>query len=336
MSKEKFEFHFTPTGTGVISGPQVLQQTEDAINEIGKYADQASDNSDNALSIAKEARETAQTANSTSSNALAEANSANEKVATLKQVVDDWDADIQTAIGASKSAVDASTTAINTANAAQTSANEAKTSAQNSASNAQDSANSAAQAVQSAQTAQQTAETAQNNAEAAQNAATAAQNSAQTAETKALEAAASAYAVRVINQVLEISGTINTADLQPQGNIKIGDTVVGTDGRMFTIALIDSEAGTALLSANYIDLTPSVSYEASQSLTTQQQETARNNIAFGAGVNAWADLSFNDRVDDYLCPILEELILENGGTQEEIDEIKNSQTEENSTTTPES
>ena len=103
MADSKFQFHYTPTGTGVISGPEVLQQTEDAINDVGAYADQASDNSEEALSIAKEARQTAQTANSTSSNALAEANAANEKVETLKQVVDDWDADIQTAIAQSKS-----------------------------------------------------------------------------------------------------------------------------------------------------------------------------------------------------------------------------------------
>ena len=57
---KKFDFHYTPTGTGVISGPDVLQQTEDAINEIGEYADNASDNSEEALNIAKEARETAQ------------------------------------------------------------------------------------------------------------------------------------------------------------------------------------------------------------------------------------------------------------------------------------
>lgn len=323
MANKKFQFHYTPTGTRVISGPEVLQQTEDAINNIGQYADQASDNSEEALSIAKEARQTAQTANSTSSNALAEANAANEKVATLKQTVDDWDADIQTAIAQSKSAVDASTIAVNTANTAQTSASAAQTAAQGSAASAQTAANNAAQALQTAQAAQQAAETAQGNAETAQTAATTAQTAAQTAETKALEAAASAYAVRVINQVLTVSGTIQIADLKPQGNIKAGDTVVGTDGRMFTIASVDSSAGTALLSADYTDLTPSVSYQASQSLSTIQQQTARDNIAFGAGVNAWADSSFNGRVDDYVCPILEELILENGGTQQEIDDAKN-------------
>lgn len=256
-----FQFHYTPTGTGVISGPEVLQQTEDAINDIGEYADQASDNSEETLSIATEALETAQTANSTSSNALAEANAATEKVATLKQTVDDWDSDIQTALAQSKSAVDASTIAVTTANSAQTSASEAQTAAQDSAASAQTAANEAAQAVEAAEAAQQAAETAQENAETAQTAATTAQTAAENAETKAEEAASNAYAVRVINQALTISGTIQTADLTPQGNIKAGDTVVGTDGRMFTIASVDSDAGTALLSAEYVDLMHSASYE---------------------------------------------------------------------------
>lgn len=310
MADSKFQFHYTPTGTGVISGPEVLQQTEDAINDVGAYADQASDNSEEALSIAKEARQTAQTANSTSSNALAEANAANEKVETLKQVVDDWDADIQTAIAQSKSAVDASTVAVTTANSAQTSASAAQTAAQGSAASAQTAANNAAQSLQTAQAAQQAAETAQ--------------TAAQTAEAKALEAAASAYAVRVINQALQVSATIQISDLKPQGNIKAGDTVVGTDERMFTIASVDTSAGTALLSADYTDLTPSVSYEAAQALTETQQTTARSNINFTAGAESWAETYFNGHVDDYLCPILEELILENGGTQQEIDDAKNS------------
>lgn len=326
MAKTKFQFHYTPTGTGVISGPDVLKQTEDAINDIGAYADQASDNSSEALSIAKESRQTAQTANSTSSNALAQANAANEKVETLKQTVDDWDADIQTSIAQSKSAIDASTIAVNTSNTAQASAAAAQTAAQSSAASAQTAQNNAAQAVQTAQTAQQAAETAQGNAETAQVAAQTAQTAAQTAESKAVEAASNAYAVRVIDQVLTASGTIQIADLKPQGNIKAGDTVVGTDGRMFRISSVNTTAGTALLSADYTDLTPSVSYEAPQTLSATQQNTARSNIGFSAGVDSWADDSFNDRTYDYLCPILEELILENGGTQQEIDNIKNAQT----------
>ena len=317
MATKKFDFHYTPTGTGVISGPEVLQQTEDAINDIGSYADNASDNSEEALNIAKEARTTAQTANSTSSNALAVANSANEKVETLKQVVDDWDADIQLSISNSTSALTASSQAIQTANTAVTSSNEAKTSAQTSAQTAQSALNSALQAQNSAENAQNSAESAQNSAESAQNSAETAQTLAETAQQQAesaQEAAetaqASAYAVRTIDSSLSISQTIDIADLKPQGNIKVGDTVVGTDGRMFTLVSIDTAAGTAVTSSTWVDLTPNVSYSSTQSLTETEQTTARNNIGFNTGVDA------------YLVPILEELILENGGTQAEIDAIE--------------
>lgn len=306
---KRFTFHYTPTGTEVISGPEVLQQTEDAINEIGEYADQASSNSEEALAISREALQTAQIANSTSSNALAEANAATERVATLKQVVDDWDADIQTAVAASKSAVEASTTAVNTANSAQTAAQAAQTAAESSEINAQTAANNAAQAVQTAEAAQQAAETAQGNAQSALASATTAQTAAENAEAKAIEAANNAYCVRVIDQELSISQTITTADLKPQGNIKAGDTVVGVDGRMFTIASMSDDGSTAILSDTWVDLTPNVSYSSNQNLTLAQQATARSNI------------NVNKGVEDYLSPILEELILEYGGTQEEIDEI---------------
>lgn len=333
MATKKFDFHYTPTGTGVISGPEVLQQTEDAINDIGSYADNASDNSEEALNIAKEASETAQMANSTSSNALAEAEAANEKVLTLKQVVDDWDADIQTAISKSQSAVEASSQAVTNSTEAKSIANQAKDSATQSAQQAQSSANSATEAVQTAQTAQQNAEDALNSAQTAQNQAETAQTSAQNAEKKALEAAESAYAVRTINEPLDISQTITLADLDPQGNIKVGDTVVGTNGRMFLIASIDTEAGTGTLSATWNELTPNVSYAGTQQLTDTQQETARNNIGFITGITGWADTNFNQRVDDYLVPILKELILENGGTQEEIDNIINGTATESETET---
>ena len=89
---------------------------------------------------------------------------------------------------------------------------------------------------------------------------------------------------------------------------------------------------TAVLSSTYVDLTPNVSYSAAQQLTDTEQQTARNNIGFTTGVNAWADDNFDQRTDDYLCPILEELILENGGTQQEIDDIKNAAESETSST----
>lgn len=322
MATKKFDFHYVPTGTGVISGQQVLQQTEDAINQIGEYADSASDNSEQALTIAKEARETAQVANSTSSNALAEANAAVEKTETLKQVVDDWDSDIQTSVANSQSAVEASSSAITIARSAETAATEAKTSATESALNAQTSANKAEQALQTAQTAQQNAQQALTSAENAEASAEKSKTSAENAEASALEASKSAYGIRTIDQALNVSDTISLADLEPQGNIKVGDTVVGTNGRMFTIASINDDGETGVLSATWVELTPNISYADTQNLTTEQQEVARNNIGFITGVGDWADTNFNDRVDDYLVPILKELILENGGTQDEIDAIE--------------
>ena len=56
---EHYDFHYQPTGSGAISGQQVLQQTEDAINELGDYVN---DNVGGAMDVAQQALETAQTA----------------------------------------------------------------------------------------------------------------------------------------------------------------------------------------------------------------------------------------------------------------------------------
>ena len=54
---EHYDFHYQPTGSGAISGQQVLQQTEDAINELGDYVN---DNVGGAMDVAQQALETAQ------------------------------------------------------------------------------------------------------------------------------------------------------------------------------------------------------------------------------------------------------------------------------------
>ena len=56
---EHYDFHYQPTGSGAISGQQVLQQTEDAINELGDYVN---DNVGGAMDVAQQALETAQNA----------------------------------------------------------------------------------------------------------------------------------------------------------------------------------------------------------------------------------------------------------------------------------
>lgn len=63
-------------------------------------------------------------------------------------------------------------------------------------------------------------------------------------------------------------------------------------------------------------------YTPQENLTDEQQGQARANIGWDRGFTA----SFAPAADAYLIPILEELILENGGTQQEIDDIKNSET----------
>lgn len=73
-----------------------------------------------------------------------------------------------------------------------------------------------------------------------------------------------------------------------------------------------------------------VLYNTQQTLTEAQQEQARANVgwssafttSFTSAIGAWVTAQFDKLVEAYLTPILKELILENGGTQEEIDEIE--------------
>ena len=68
-----YEFHYTPTGTGAISGTAVLEQTEDAINDLGNTAisgvQEALDKAEQALTNSENAVDDAQTALNTANNA---------------------------------------------------------------------------------------------------------------------------------------------------------------------------------------------------------------------------------------------------------------------------
>lgn len=65
---------------------------------------------------------------------------------------------------------------------------------------------------------------------------------------------------------------------------------------------------------------------ASQSFSDNEKEIARANIGwasgFAASISAWVTASFDATVDAYLIPILKELCLENGATQDEIDALQ--------------
>lgn len=168
-----FQFHYVKTPTGTISGPSVLTQTEDAINDLGEYMAQATANAEEALSQASQAVSTANTAQQNASEALSTANSALGSVNTLAVTVNSWNGRITTAEGNASNALTTANQAVGTANQAVDTANSALETAQtavttaNSAVQSAEEANTAAtQAVgtanQAVNTANQAIETAQN------------------------------------------------------------------------------------------------------------------------------------------------------------------------------
>lgn len=51
--------------------------------------------------------------------------------------------------------------------------------------------------------------------------------------------------VRVVNAAVDANGTVNVADLKPNTNVAVGDTVIDNEGDVYTITAVDAEAGTA-------------------------------------------------------------------------------------------
>ena len=86
-----YDFHYTPTGTGVISGKEVLEQTEDAINDLGNTAisgvQEALDKAEQALTNSENAVDDAQTALNTANNAEGVAIQAQTDVGNLSGTV---------------------------------------------------------------------------------------------------------------------------------------------------------------------------------------------------------------------------------------------------------
>ena len=82
-----YEFHYTPTGTGAISGTEVLEQTEDAINDLGNTAisgvQAALDKAEQAFTNSANAVDDAQTALNTANNAEGVAIQAQNDVSNL-------------------------------------------------------------------------------------------------------------------------------------------------------------------------------------------------------------------------------------------------------------
>lgn len=98
---EKYDFKYTLSISGSISGPSLMKQTEDAINDLGQQTVENKENTDLALLQAQQAKETADLGLSTAQNAqtLANANAQsiitiNTSLSSLQTEVDDMNEDL--------------------------------------------------------------------------------------------------------------------------------------------------------------------------------------------------------------------------------------------------
>ena len=167
MAEQHFDFHYVKTPTGSISGQSVLKQTEDAINEVGEFSYQASQDAASALQKAEQAVDTANTANNTASNALTQVNAAVEKVNTLEVQVGDIAEQVEQANSKADQAVSTANSALSTAQQALSTANTALTNSENAVTTANSANTTANNANSTAQDALEIAEEAKTTAESA-------------------------------------------------------------------------------------------------------------------------------------------------------------------------
>lgn len=210
------EFHYTPTGTGVISGKEVLEQTEDAINDLGG---QISGDVQTAIDTANNALNTASTAS----------------------------ADAQNAVNTANTAYTAATNAQNTANTAQNTASNALTAAQN----AQNDVNALGNRVTTAENniSQNTSDisglttrmgTAEGNITTLQNDVITAQGTATSAQNTATLAREQAYVVRYASVAVSDNSTVPYTDLNNTDNVKANDLLLDTNGKFYQITSVDT------------------------------------------------------------------------------------------------
>lgn len=150
MASERFQFHYVRTAPGSISGPSFVQQTEDAINDLGDYAYRINGVAAEAIRIAGLANQNSETALSNSQNAISTANSALTQVTTLTVTVNSFDSRIQAAESNSSTAVTNASNAVSTANSALSTAQNAVATANNAVSIAEGAKTTAQEAVEAA------------------------------------------------------------------------------------------------------------------------------------------------------------------------------------------
>lgn len=218
-----YEFHYTPTGTGVISGKEVLEQTEDAINDLGNTAisgvQEALDKAEQALTNSENAVDDAQTALNTANNAEGVAIQAQNDVSNLSGTV--------TNIG----------NRVTTAEGNITNLQGRMTTAEGNITNLQGRMTTAEGNIGNLQTAVSTAQATANSAQ--QTATTARQQS---------------YVFRYSSTALTDSSTNSNSLLDNTDNLKVGDKVIDSSGVLFSITAIDTANSTFTIGTALIDL----------------------------------------------------------------------------------
>lgn len=285
------DFHYTPTGTGVISGKEVLEQTEDAINDLGGQ-------------ISGDV----QTAIDTANNALNVANTAST--------------DAQNAVNTANTAHTAATNAQNTANAAQNTASNALTAAQN----AQSDVNALGNRVTTAEgnITQNTNAitglttrmgTAEGNITNLQNDVVTAQGTATSAQNTATMARQQAYVLRYSSTAITDNSTIAYSTLDNTDNIKVSDKIIDTDGKIFSIVSVDSDNSTVTVGSALVDLALDVNVvHTSGDETVGGVKTFSDNISTKKIISNVAQLQINARSNaDSVVVIAGDSASEGGG-----------------------
>ena len=203
------DFRYVRTGTGELSGPSMIHQTEQAFNELGTEIEDIRTDSGDALETAKDALEKAETATSAAASAQ---QTATEAVTTANAA----QATATEAVASANAAQETAQAANATAEQASTEAAAAKATAENAlekATGAEETSGSALSAAQSAQEtasdALGTASTAQASADAAKKAAATAQTTADSAQSTAGQAFNLVTALSSSRYFLEDSDTVD-------------------------------------------------------------------------------------------------------------------------------
>lgn len=204
-----YEFHYTPTGTGVISGKEVLEQTEDAINDLGNTAisgvQEALDKAEQALTNSENAVDDAQTALNTANNAEGVAIQAQNDVSNLSGTVTNIGNRVTTAEGNISNLQGRMTTA------------------EGNITNLQGRMTTAESNIANLQTAVSTAQATANSAQ--QTATTARQQS---------------YVFRYSSSAITDNSTIAYSTIDNTDNIKSGDKILDVNGKLYQISSVDT------------------------------------------------------------------------------------------------